>query len=143
MTPAKKEKPINTFAVLVIESEGKQIVQARESDEFPYTFLMLPVPEHHLPAVEVIKFLNVELHLPKEAIQERLKMGLIHQRFVPRIYFHSYRIELTKDEVAALADAGVPLVKLSIPEEYHPAIDRIHTDILNSFRFLSNPEAGN
>ena len=142
MTPAKKEKPINTFAVLVIESEGKQVVVSPKVPGEPYRFLILPCPEFHLPAMESLKFLAKALGVDRQELGPRMEFGIIQQRNIPRVYFHPFRFELTTAELKKLSQQeDLGLVKLLVPEEYHESVDMVHTDILNSYRDR-NSEAG-
>lgn len=141
--PNSKKPQINTFAVLVMECGGKQLLAVPDEEGYPYQFLTIPVPKHHLPAVEVIKFLHKTLGISKEAVGRRLTFGIIHQRYVSRVYYHTFGFELTPEELQTVANEGVPLVKMNMPEEYHPSIDKAHTDFFLSIRSTKFPSAGN
>jgi hypothetical protein len=140
--PTPKVKPTNTHSVLTLSCEGKlAMLQVKGK----FMCMVLPVPEGHLPLGIVLESFNT-MGISKLSIIERLAIGKVFQRYLPRMYYHNFRVNITRVELglmaAALGDPEQKLVLVAESEDLLALLDEFTVALLNDIDTTPAPMDG-
>lgn len=133
--PPKPPTVTNVFAALTITARGNRWALLLPEGGNTYQLINLPVEAKHLPAGAVLRHLE-QAGIDKSSVRERITIGSVYQRLVPRVYTHAFHLDATEDDLRLLArfykEVGMQLVLVA--DDAPIPVPELHRSILDEFQ---------